>query len=419
MKKVRYQSEAIEERLNDIELNSTIWIGDRKAPNRVVHQPVECNDSFGGFPSELTLNRYKRLAEARAGITIVEATAVVSSSISRLHQLIADEQHRQGIEKLTNEFKKINQDTILCYQLTHSGQISDPRFSGVVRLYDVEDSCTAVGRKLETSEIRQIREAFIKGAEIVHDSGADMVDIKLCHGFFGSQILRPANTRNDEYGGGLDNRMRFAKEVVEGVKERISDPNFKVMTRFSIYECTTAVGGEPVPIMGGVGTKGPESTEFSLDEPHEMLRMLVDYGVDILNITGGVHFPPKAPKEFRIDNPQSYSTYHYLDFARGVKDLKLGVPVICSGFSVFGENISTVGGNSILHGYTDMVGIGRQTLADPDIKRILAGNAKYCTRCRGCNELLLAQMPVGCTHYDPVYTAIRESARLHFTAPWR
>jgi len=419
MKKVRYQSGAIEERLNDIELNSAVWIGDRKAPNRVVHQPVECNDSFGGFPSELTLNRYKRLAEARAGITIVEATAVVSSSISRLHQLIADKQHRQGIEKLTSEFKKINQDTILCYQLTHSGQISDPRFSEVVRLYDVEDSRTAIGRKLETSEIRQIREAFIKGAEIVHDSGADMVDIKLCNGFFGSQILRPANTRNDEYGGSLDNRMRFAKEVIEGIKERISDPNFKVMTRFSIYECTTTVDGEPVPIMGGVGTKGPESTEFSLDEPHEMLRMLVNYGVDILNITGGVHFPPKAPKEFRIDNPRSYSTYHYLDFARGVKDLKLGVPVICSGFSVFGENISRVGENSILHGYTDMVGIGRQALADPDIKRILAGNAQYCTRCRGCNELLLAQMPVGCTHYDPVYTVIRDSTRLHFTAPWR
>jgi len=412
MKKVTCQSRTTEERLSEIGLNSTIWIGDRKAPNRVVHQPVECNDSFSGFPTELTLNRYQRLAEARAGITIVETTAVVSSSISRLHQLIADEQHREGIEKLSSEFKKINQDTILCYQLTHSGQVSDPRFSEVVRLYDVEDSRTAVGRKLETSEIRRIREAFIKGAEIVHNSGADMVDIKLCHGFFGSQMLRPANTRNDEYGGSLDNRMRFAKEVIKGIKERISDPNFKVMTRFSIYEGTTTVDGEPVPIMGGVGTKGPESTEFSLDEPHEMLKMLVDYGVDILNITGGVSIPPKAPKEFRVDNPQSYSTYHHLDFARGVKELKLGIPVICSGFSVFGEDISKVGRNSILHGYTDMVGIGRQALADPDIKRILTGNAKYCTRCRGCNELLAAQMPTGCTHHDPVYAAIRESTRL-------
>jgi len=414
MKKTRYQSGAIEERLNDIELNSTIWIGDRKAPNRVVHQPMECNDSFNGFPSELTFKRYRRLAEAKAGITVIESTAVVSSSRSRVHELIADEQHRVGIERLTSEFKKINQDTILCYQLTHSGQISDPRFSEVVRLYDIEDSRTAVGRKLETSEIRQIREAFIKGAEIVHDSGADMVDIKLCHGYFGSQVIRPANTRNDEYGGSLDNRIRFAREVIEGIKERISAPNFKIMTRFSICEGTTRPGE---PAMGGVGTKGPESTEFRFDEPHEMLKMLVDCGVDILNISGGDIAPLKAPTEFVVDKPQSYSTYHHLDFARGVKDLKLGVPVICSGFSVFGKNISRVGDNSILNGYTDMMGIGRQSLADPDIEKILAGNANYCTRCRGCSELLVAQMPVGCTHYDPVYGLLRESTRLHFTAP--
>lgn len=395
-------------------LDSTICIGDRKVPNRIVHQPVECNDSFNGFPSELTLNRYKRLAEAKAGITIVEATSVLSSSISRLHQLIVDKQHRPGIEKLTSEFKKINQETILCYQLTHSGQISDPRFSEVVRLYDCdnEDFHEIAGRTLTTGEIKQIIEDFIKGAQVIHDSGADMVDIKLCHGFFGNQIIRPANTRDDEYGGSLSNRMRFVKEVIEGIKQNISDPNFKIMTRFSIYEGPTAADGTPVPIMGWVGTQGPKSTVFSLDEPHEILRILVDYGVDILNITGGVTIPPKIPKEFNISNPQSYSTYQQLTFAKGVKDLKLGVPVVCSGFSVFGENISKIGENSILHGYTDMVGIGRQSLADPDTERILAGNAKYCTRCKGCSQLLAAQMPTGCTYYDPVYAAIRESIRL-------
>ena len=379
---------------------------------------MECNDSFGGFPSELTLKRYRRLAEARAGITNVEATAVVNSSISRLHQLIADEHHRKGIEKLTTEFKKINQDTVLCYQLTHPGQTADPRFSEIVRVYDSKNFAATAGRLLEASEIRQIREAFIKAAEIVHDSGADMVDIKLSGGYFGSQILRPANTRNDEYGGSLENRMRFAKEVIEGIKERITEPNFKIMTRFSVCEGGTMVNREP--IIGGIGTKGgPESIEFSLDEPHEMLRMLVSYGVDILNITGGRTPPSKPPKGFKVDKPESYTAYYYLDLGRGVKELNLGVPVIGSGFSTFGNNISKVGDNSILHGYTDMIGIGRQSLADPDIEKILAGNAKYCVRCGGCGELLDAQMPVGCTHHDPVYTALRESTRLHFTAPWR
>ena len=416
MNEVHWNTEVIQERPKDISLNSPIWIGDREAPNRVVHQPMECNDSFKGFPSELTLRRYRRLAEARAGITIVESAVVVSSSRSWLHELIGDEQHRSGIERLTSEFKKVNQDTLLCYQLSHSGQIGDPRFSEVVRVYDVKDSSTEVERKLETSEIKQIREAFIKAAEVVHDSGADMVDIKLCHGYLGNQMLRPANTRNDEYGGSLENRMRFAREVIESIKEGIPDPNFKIMTRFSFYESPR---GSSEPLMGGVGTKGPESTELSFDEPGEMLRMLVDYGADILNISGGDIVPQKAPKEFVIDNPQSYSSYQLLDFSRRVKELKLGVPVIASGFSVFGKNISRVGENSILNGYTDMVGIGRQILADPDVERILAGKAKYCVRCGGCFEPLDTQMPTGCTRYDPVYALIKESIRLYHTAPSR
>jgi len=403
-------------------LRSPIWIGNRKAPNRLVHQPMECNDSFGGFPSELTLKRYRRLAQGRAGITNVEATCVTSSSKSRIHQLVADEEHRKGIETLTSEFKKVNSDTILCYQLTHPGQISDGRFSEVVRVYEPKDFDVLPGRMLDTNEIRQIRDAFIKSAEIVHDSGADMVDIKLCHGYFGSQIIRPANTRNDEYGGSLENRMRFAQEVIKGIKERIPDPGFKVMVRFSVYEGDKTSNGEP--IVGGVGTKGPESSEFSLDEPHEMLRMLVGYGVDILNISAGLAqvkwcIPLKSPKELAVDKPESYSAYHMLHFAKGVKELDLGVPIICTGFSVFGQNIAKVGENALSYGYTDMLGIGRQSVADPDVEGILKGSAKFCVRCNGCFEIMVGQMPVGCTEYDPFYRAIKESTRLHFTAPWR
>ena len=102
------QSTGTKEELKDITLSSPIWIGKKKVSNRVVHQAMECNDSFKGFPSELTLKRYRRLAEGRAGITVVESTNVSGTSMSRLHELIGDEKHRAGIEKLTNEFKKIN-----------------------------------------------------------------------------------------------------------------------------------------------------------------------------------------------------------------------------------------------------------------------------------------------------------------------
>ena len=83
------------------------------------------------------------------------------------------------------------------------------------------------------------------------------------------------------------------------------------------------------------------------------------------------------------------------------------------------EHILKVGEKAISNGYVDMVGIGRQALADPDVEQILKSEARYCVRCNGCRELLLSQMPIGCTQYDKFYTIIRDSTRLHFTAPWR
>ena len=409
--------------MSDLAVESPIWLGNKRAPNRLVHLAMECNDAFNGLPSELTLRRYRRLAQAKAGITNVEATSVSSSSRARIHQLVTDEAHRKGIEQLTSEFKQINHDTILCYQITHSGQISDPRFSEVLRVYDLKGFDSTPGRLLETSEIGQIRDSFIRAAEIVHDSGADMVDVKLCHGYLGGQTIRPANTRIDEYGGSLENRMRFAREVVQGIKGKIPDPNFKIMARFSIYEGDATLNGEPV--VGGVGTRGPESTEFDLEESHQILRMLAGYGVDILSISAGM--PKyngakwvglsKAPEEFNIDRPETYQAYHHFAFAKGAKELNLGIPVIASGFSIFGKSISKVGENVISHGYGDMLGIGRQSLADPDIERILSGNANYCVRCGGCRELLFAQMPLGCAWYDPFYTMMRDSVRLHTRTP--
>jgi len=293
--------------------------------------------------------------------------------------------------------------------LTHPGQACDPRFSDVVRVYDPQDSSNAPGRKLDKQEIKELRGAFIKGAEIVYQSGADMVDIKLCHNYLGCQMLRPANKRSDEYGGCLENRMRFAKEVIEGIKEKVHDPKFTVMIRFSFYEGKT----QPLkPDVGGIGTRGPDSSEIDFEEPCEMLRMLVKYGVDIIDVSGGEVIPVKKPVALEANNPQTYLAYHHLDFAKRVKGLSLGVPIIASGFSVFGEDVPIVGENSVTNEYCDMVGIGRQSLVDPDVNSILKGSSDYCNRCMGCIELLVAQMPVGCTYYDPLYAMIRKSARL-------
>ena len=388
---------------------SPISFGSLEASNRIVHQPMECDDSPDGLPGESTIERYKRLAEGGAGITVVEATSV-GSDRARINQLMVDEDHRHGIESLTKAFKDTNPEPLLFYQITHAGQISG-KFdrpgvpeSEVVRVYEPTGFDRRPGRLLSSTDVDEIIEAFIRGAMIVHDSGADGVDVKLCHGYLGGQLLRPANNRDWEYGGSLHNRMRFPERIISGIKEEI--PDLCVMVRFSIDEGDRTKDGEPVA--GGIGTKGNDSTEHSLEEPLEMIRMLKSYGVDILNLTAGIPAynadkwvrPAKPPASFDVDDPHTYAEYHHLAYSLEVKKLNLGIPVIASGFSVFGKNTGQAGENVIRYGLADMIGIGRQTLADPNVGRILWGEANYCVRCGGCAKLLVGQVEVGCSRYN-------------------
>ena len=127
-----------------------------------------------------------------------------------------------------------------------------------------------------------------------------------------------------------------------------------------------------------------------------------------MNITAGIPAynadlcsrPSKPPAGFNVDDPDTYTEYHHLAYPIEVKKLNLGIPVIATGFSAFGKNMVQVGENVIKHGFADMMGIGRQTLADPNVERILSGEANYCVRCNGCAKLLVGQVAVGCSRYD-------------------
>ena len=89
------------------------------------------------------------------------------------------------------------------------------------------------GRLLTEEEVDFILDRFVLGAKMAHDCGADGVDFKLCHGYFGSQLLRPFNDRKWKCGGSWANRTRFAYEGYERIAKEINDPNFIVGSKIS------------------------------------------------------------------------------------------------------------------------------------------------------------------------------------------
>ncbi len=162
-------------------LGSPVKIGDRIAPNRIVNQPMECNDADeAGNPTEKTFARYRRLAEGGAGVIIVEALTISQESRARKNQLGIYEQTAGTLERLLKEMREINRESIILLQITHSGQQSGAGFSRLVSVYPLPGKQSHV---LSEEEIEKIGDDFAAAALIARQVGADGIDFKQCHGY--------------------------------------------------------------------------------------------------------------------------------------------------------------------------------------------------------------------------------------------
>lgn len=346
---------------------------------------------------------------------VVEACSVTDKSRARLHQLVVDKSHQDGITKLVKTFNenKTNPDSLLFVQITHSGSVSDPKFSEVVRVCEPKGPDNTHGRILTKEDIKEIVGSFVDAAEVAYKAGANGVDVKCCHGYLLGQFLRPANTRDDGYGGSLEDRMRIVGEVIKGIRERVKDSKFKIMLRFSAYE----------GIQGGIGARTADEQPFKpdeidridLSESIKMARKFVEWGVDMPDVTagipkfnGGVWVRPQKLPAGTIDNPLMF---HHMRFAKAFKDAGLGVPIIASGFSAAGKDLPKLANAALRGGVADATGIGRQSLADPDFRRISQGTHTACTRCGRCSSLLVGQIPVGCGQHNKVYRMLSDTVR--------
>jgi len=193
--------------MNTQMISTPIRVGKKEAPNRIVFQPMECNDADAtGDPSDLSIKRYRRFAEGGAGVIFTESITITSESRARKSQLSITEKNAKGLERLIKEMREVNGDALILFQLNQSGQLSESAFSKVISVYPTKNPDIHV---LTAKEIEGIADNFIKAAVIARQVGADGIDFKHCHGYVCTEMIQPANTRNDHYGGSFENRTRF------------------------------------------------------------------------------------------------------------------------------------------------------------------------------------------------------------------
>ena len=396
-------------------LLSPIKIGTRTCANRFFIQPMECTDAdIEGNPSDLTYQRYENHFRGEAGMVCLEAITITDKNRSRLNQLFIMPQNLPALTKFVKRLREINKDTIFIYQLTHSGELSNPEFSKRLSVKPLPGFDAEV---FSEDEFEKIMQDFVLAAKITRDSGADGIDMKLCHGYLGSQILRPYNTRKWKYGGKWENRRQFAFDLYERIKKAVPDKDFLIGSKISVWE------GFP----GGFGTAGPDTPVIDLTEPIDLVKGLEERGAQYFVQSAGS--PSITISLTQADKDHPYFAYLHQYFAKVFRDnLKKETVVIGSNYSVFGKgksklqavrpedsNLLTYGANNIVKGYTDMVALGRQSLADSLLpKKLREGREKeinYCTTCDNCLELLIRQRPIGCCTYNKYYTNVLVKTR--------
>jgi 2,4-dienoyl-CoA reductase-like NADH-dependent reductase (Old Yellow Enzyme family) len=391
-------------------LLSPIQIGTHTSMNRFFSQAMECNDGDAdGTPTDLTYQRYENLFKGEAGLISLEAITITDKNRSRMNQLFIMPKNQAALAKFVRRMREVNPKPLFIFQLTHSGELSNPEFSKRLSVKPLPGFTADV---FTEDEFEKIMAGFVLAAKMTYDVGADGIDMKFCHGYLGSQILRPYNTRKWKYGGPWENRRQFAFDLYERIRKAVPDKNFLIGSKISVWE------GFP----GGFGTAGPDTPVIDLTEPIDLVKGLEERGAQYFIQSAGS--PSITISLTQADKHHPYFAYLHQYFAKVLREnLKKETVVIGSNYSVFGKGRSKLqavrsedsallayGAQNIEKGYVDMIALGRQSMADPllplKFREGREKEIKFCTACDNCLELLIQQSPIGCCTFNKYYTNV-------------
>jgi 2,4-dienoyl-CoA reductase (NADPH2) len=290
---------------------------------------------------------------------------------------ISRDEHIEGLSRLTDAIHSF--DVPVAAQLYHAGRYVYSIFLGEQAVSASEVPCRLTRetpRSLSVEEIHETTANFGKAAERAKKAGFDSVEIIGSAGYIINQFLAKAtNKREDGYGGNLENRARFALEVVESVRKAV---------------------GKDYPIMYRISGEDFVPEGNTLEDNKILAPWLVAAGVDCLDVTGGWH-ETKIP-QITMDVPRG----HYAYLAEGLAEV-VDVPVVaCNRI-----NSPTVAERILARGKAQLIGMSRGFLADHEVmKKIRAGERKQIRPCIGCNQGCLDKVFL----LQPVICAINPQA---------
>jgi 2,4-dienoyl-CoA reductase-like NADH-dependent reductase (Old Yellow Enzyme family) len=333
-------------------------IGSTTIRNRVVFLAHETGFAENGLPTERDVEYYRARARGGVGLIIGPSSMLVHPSASNpMYATGYDPEIIPRLQQIANACHQY--DTKVFAQLQHTGGED----SGEHAMHETwapsavpSEFGYEMPKRMEKSDIDEVIVGFAKTAEHVKRGDLDGIELKAGHDGLLRQFLSPKyNTRDDEYGGSVENRVRLLNEVIEAIRDRVGD-SFPLGVRLTLDEM--------------------EAGGYDYDYAVKVMKNLHP-GIDFLDsdiATISKLHVTDAP----MHAPLGYTKEYY-----GGARSHLDVPVIASGRI----NDLTTGNDILGDGQADFIGMCRQLIADADtVRKARRGDDDEITHCIACNQ---------------------------------
>ena len=344
--------------------------------NRIAMTPMGTNyGEANGEMSNRHMNYYSLRAKGGVGLIILEnANVEYPVGSNGTSQIRID--HDSYMPRYYQLVESLHKDgATVAIQINHAGASASSARTGVETVSS-SNVPTKVGgeipRPMTKEEILTTVKKYAEAARRIQAIGFDAIEIHCGHSYLMSQFISPYyNKRTDEFGGSVENRLRFPRMILEAVRKEVG-PWFPIIVRVSAEE--RVPGGN------------------TLEDTLEYLEYLDEF-VDMYDVSCGLN----PSLQYQIDSnflPDGWRSY----MSRAVKD-KFGKPVINTGNYRDPKIVEKV----LESGDVDIVGMGRGLIAEPNwVKKVQSGEEDMLRKCISCNvgcagNRIGVNRPIRCT----------------------
>ena len=353
-------------------LFSPLKIGSVVVPNRINFAAHLTNLSENHQISEDHIYYYRERAKGGCGLITTEELTVHPSDLAYDKLVDAfDPNVIPGFQRLTTVIHEY--DTRIFAQLNHNGMQADGKISRLpvwgpsAGRDPIFRECA---KEMEIEDIRECVEYFAKSADHVVEGGFDGIELQLGHSSLIRQFLSPAtNHREDEYGGSFNNRLRFAREVIDAVRKNVG-PDFTLGIRLNADEMHPR---------GGLTHEDAKQVAMRLEATGQ---------IDFIDISLGT-FHNLFLVEGSMHTPLAYT----VSLSAGIRSV-VTIPVYASNRI----NDPHLAEKILEDGQGDMVNMVRGLIADPELPNKARDNRDDDIRhCIACNQGCIGRMGMGYT----------------------